>query len=559
MTDETIHADVVPVTASTVVRRSTAAAARVAERWLPGGRRRLAVALVAAWAVLAPSTLQAATPAVAASEPGSVQGTGDDWPVSTPEEDGVDSGLLADALLAIRDGIPDIHSVTIVRNGSVFLDAYFSPYDGTTPHDVASVTKSITTTLIGIAIDQGVLALDDPVLSFFPDREIANRDERKERMTIGDLASMTSGFACVAEPDEPTLAAMEASEDYVQFVLDLPMAAEPGTTFSYCSPGMHLLSAILTEATGMTEFEFAEEFLFGPLGFTTAFWPEDPQGYSHGWGDAVIHPHDMAKLGQLFLNGGVWRGEHIVSQTWIADAVSTHASTDDDGTGYGFGWWIEQDPSAGGEFGAVGRGGQFITVVPALDAVLVVTGGAGNFDDSELGDLIAPTIVNPAGPLPPNPAAEARLAATLEALVTDPEPQPFSLPDTASIVSGVSYVFESGNSLGVESLRVTFDGVADAHLAITFVDGREPFAGPIGLDGVFRTSPGAWGLPVGMRGTWTDEQTFVIERDEIANNDALIATLRFDGNDITMDVQERTDEVTVSISGTKSGEGGSGN
>jgi CubicO group peptidase (beta-lactamase class C family) len=226
----------------------------------------------------APSTSAATTAPTESSAPATpasvdatspTPATATEWPLSTPEQHGVDSGLLADALVAIRDQIPYVHSVTIVQDGRLVLDAYFYPYDGSSPHDVASVTKSITTTLVGIASDQGLLSLDDPVLSFFPDHDIANRDERKERITVGDLAAMRSGFACEAEPDEPTLAAMEASPDYVQFALDLPMAAEPGTTFAYCSPGTHVLSAILTQATGMTEFEFAQRELFGPLGFGT--------------------------------------------------------------------------------------------------------------------------------------------------------------------------------------------------------------------------------------------------------------------------------------------------
>jgi hypothetical protein len=170
-------------------------------------------------------------------------------------------------------------------------------------------------------------------------------------------------------------------------------------------------------------------------------------------------------------------------------------------------------------------------------------------------ELIAPAIVNPAGPLPPNPEAAAKLEATLETLLAQPEPQPFSLPETASAISGVRYVFEAGNPLGAESLQVTFDDSAEADLEVTLSDG-DSFTGPIGLDGVFRTSPGTWDLPVGMRGTWTDGQTFVFERDEIANNGALIVTLRFDGDDVTVEVQERTVEGSVSITGTRSVEGG---
>jgi CubicO group peptidase (beta-lactamase class C family) len=220
----------------------------------------------------------------------------DGWPTTTPEEQGLDSAKLADALLAMQQKVPDIHSFLLIRDGKVVVDASFYPYDGSTPHDLASVTKSVMTTLIGIAADQGKLRLDQPVLSFLPDRTIANRDSRKERITVAQLASMTSGFDCVGEPDEPTLAAMQASDDWVQFTLDLPMVAEPGSRWEYCSPGMHLLSAILTKATGMTALDFAWANLFGPLAMREVIWPADPQGITHGWGDLHLHPRDAADL-----------------------------------------------------------------------------------------------------------------------------------------------------------------------------------------------------------------------------------------------------------------------
>ena len=191
------------------------------------------------------------------------------WYAGTPEDQGFDSGKLADALEAIHQKHPNIHSLLLVRNGSLVVDATFYPYDGSTPHDLASVTKSLTTALLGIAIDQGKLRRDDSVLSFFPERTVANRDPRKERMTVGHLASMTSGLDCVgppADPDEPTLVAVQASPDWVQFTLDLPMTAEPGTTFSYCSPGMHLLSAILTKVTGLSALDFARQTPLRPTG-----------------------------------------------------------------------------------------------------------------------------------------------------------------------------------------------------------------------------------------------------------------------------------------------------
>ncbi|HSR29202.1 MAG TPA: serine hydrolase domain-containing protein, partial [Anaerolineae bacterium] len=167
------------------------------------------------------------------------------WQSSTPEAQGIDSDKLAQALLAMREQNVQIHSLLLIRNGYVVADATFYPYDGQTVHDMASVTKSVMTTLIGITVDQGKLDLDDPMLSFFPDRAIANLDGAKERITVRHLASMSSGLDCTREGDELTLQEMQASPDYVQFVLDRKVAWEPGSHFVYCSPAIHLLSPIL--------------------------------------------------------------------------------------------------------------------------------------------------------------------------------------------------------------------------------------------------------------------------------------------------------------------------
>ncbi|HLA82133.1 MAG TPA: serine hydrolase, partial [Thermoleophilia bacterium] len=171
------------------------------------------------------------------------------WQTAAPEMEGIDSVKLAESLLAIREKGTKIHSLLIIRRGHVVLDAYFYPYDGSTYHDLASVTKSFTTTLIGIAADQEKLRLDQSVLAFFGDRSVANRDVLKEEITVRDLASMSSGLFCRARPREVTLEEMRKSPDYAQFVLDRKVITEPGSSFNYSSPGMHLLSATLQEAT----------------------------------------------------------------------------------------------------------------------------------------------------------------------------------------------------------------------------------------------------------------------------------------------------------------------
>jgi CubicO group peptidase (beta-lactamase class C family) len=216
------------------------------------------------------------------------------WQTSTPEQQGLDSATLAEGIQAIHDKHVAIDSVMIIRNGYVVLDANFYPYNGSFPHDMASVTKSVTTTLIAIAAEQGKLQLDQPVVSFFPDRVIANLDDRKRSMTVRDLVSMRNGMesGCF-HGDDSTLDAMRSQLDWIQAALDRKMTSQPGTQFCYDSPGMHLLSAILQEATGMTELAFARQYLFEPLGIQDAAWEIDPKGYYHGWGDLHLDVHSF--------------------------------------------------------------------------------------------------------------------------------------------------------------------------------------------------------------------------------------------------------------------------
>jgi CubicO group peptidase (beta-lactamase class C family) len=180
---------------------------------------------------------------------------------------------------------------------------------------------------------------------------------------------MLNGFEsrCVSG-DEAELNAMRAAPDWVRAALDRKMRQEPGANFCYDSPGMHLLSAILQETTGMTAFDFARQYLFEPLGISQVTWDSDPQGYTRGWGDLHLKPQDAARLGYLWLNGGVWGGRQIVPAAWVKDAVQVHSQTgmSDD---YGYGWWVSQD-----SYAALGGGGQTIKVYPAYHAVVVTTG-----------------------------------------------------------------------------------------------------------------------------------------------------------------------------------------
>ena len=464
------------------------------KRWIAGGALALAVVVVAALLLIT----QLRGPAQA---PAPTYWPTQGWLSSTPEEQGFDSAKLAEGILAMRDKGIRIHSLLMIRNGSVFLDAYFYPYDGSNYHDLASVTKSLTATLIGIAADQGRLELDQPMLSFFPDRTIASLDERKEHITVRHLASMVNGFesGCM-RGDGPTIRAMQANADWVQGALDREMVREPGTLFCYDSPGMHLLSAILQEATGMTALDFARANLFEPLGIEEVYWSTDPQGYNYGWGDACLHPHDAAKIGYLWLNDGVWEGKQIVSVAWVQNSVTAQSRSG--GDDYGYGWWVSED-----EYYASGRGGQKIVVLPSLNLILVETGGG--FESDEIDPYLRAALIDPDKPLPPNPAGTEQLDAALAAVVQGPAPQPVpSLPDTASVISGLTYVLEP-NEVDIRSARLDFDGSAEAVLQLEVGNEPAPRVTGVGLDGVYRNS--RVGQPAVASGYWEDDQTFIVD------------------------------------------------
>ena len=291
----------------------------------------------------------------------------DGWRTSTPEEQGMDSESLVQMLDHISGSNVNIHSLLIIRHGYVVLDAYFYPFVSQTKHDLASVTKSFTATLIGIAIDKGyVKGVEQPVLDLFPGQTIANVDENKKMLTVRDLLTMRSGFECTNVPTELTLQQMMQSANWVQFTLDLPMAEKPGTGFNYCSPNIHLLSGIVGQTTGMNALDFAKKYLLGPLGINDVSWPVDSQGNTYGWGSLSLTPRDLAKLGYLYLRGGEWDYQQVLDSEYAKAAIAAHGSVpvDMEGTdwSYGYLWWVKDTYSA-----ARGRGGQLLYLVPDKD------------------------------------------------------------------------------------------------------------------------------------------------------------------------------------------------
>jgi CubicO group peptidase (beta-lactamase class C family) len=318
----------------------------------------------------------------------------DGWRTASPEAMGMDSDLLDAAQRQIEERGYLVDSITVVRNGYVVFDTYFPPFEPETKHVIHSCTKSIMSTLIGIAIDDGLIEdVSQPLVSFFPDREIENLDEEKRSITLEHLLSMSSGLDCQDSYlyNWRGLERMRSSMDWTQYALNLPVVREPGATFDYCNGGSFLLSAILQEATGMDSLAFAEQHLFGPLGISDVAWRTDPRGVYVGWGDMRLRPHDMAKIGYLFLNEGMWDGEQIVSAEWVHQATQKQITAGTLSDGYGYQWWVDGN----GYYMALGYGAQFIFVIPDLDLVVVFTSSLfdANFEVPErlLNEFIIPS------------------------------------------------------------------------------------------------------------------------------------------------------------------------
>jgi CubicO group peptidase (beta-lactamase class C family) len=339
------------------------------------------------------------------------------WPTegSTPEQQGMDSELLVGMFDYIEQQKVNVHSVLVVRHGYVVVEAYSPPYGRNIRHGTASCGKGITSALVGIAIREGYIdGVDQKVLDFFPTHSAAQSDPLKQSMTVEHLLTMTSGIdwpesSASYSSSRNIMNQMMRSQDWVRFVLDRPMAAQPGAVFNYSSGVSHLLSAIIQEATGTRTLSFARTHLFEPLGITRVYWPSDPHGIAFGAGGLWMTARDMAKIGQLYLQGGVWDGKQIVPAEWVEASIAQQVNAHGPAPYYGYQWWVRSN----GTFAAHGYRGQRIFVVPDLEMVVVFTGDiSGNAPSAILASFIVPAAQSPE-PLPDNPQGVALLKARI--------------------------------------------------------------------------------------------------------------------------------------------------
>jgi CubicO group peptidase (beta-lactamase class C family) len=330
---------------------------------------------VEAPALQAPAT-QAPVPHPPIAQPateGELHWPGVDWPTAEPEARGIDPQGLSDLQDTVLERAPLTTSLLVIRSGDLVLERYYGSGGPDVRNEIYSCTKSFIATLAGIAVDQGILpGIDARVLDYFPGRTFSNPDPRKDDLTLEDLLTMTAGLDWTE--GDPAIYALYGSQDWAQFMLDQPMLEAPGTRFNYCSGCSHLLSAVMEEAAGMSTLDYADQVLFEPVGISNVEWLRDSQGIPIGGWGLQLTPREMARLGYLYLRGGVWDGRQVVSREWVEAATAPQVEAEEK-LSYGYQWWVR--PSMHG-YAALGRGGQMIAVIPEKDLVVVFTSLGGD-------------------------------------------------------------------------------------------------------------------------------------------------------------------------------------
>lgn len=342
-----------------------------------------------------------------------------DWPTAPPATLGINAAVLDSVAAEIGSGAYGwVDRMLVIRHGRLAYDRSWSwdydriygdsagvrgplnPHDPASPynyfnpwwhptyrrgdlHSLQSVTKTITSVVIGVATTRGAFpSLDTPVLRFFDTTAVRNIDDRKRRMTIRHLLTMTGGFDWnenlpYVDPNN-SANALEASYDWVDYVINRPMTREPGTAFNYSSGESQLLAHIFRRATGVDIEEYAARHLFAPLGIARWHWKRTPAGVVDTEGGLYLEARDLARLWQLWLNGGTWQGQRVVSDEWVRASVTPAIATSDapGAARYGFKWWLPRNPLDTSKvlWAGSGFGGQTPIAVPELDLVIVFNG-----------------------------------------------------------------------------------------------------------------------------------------------------------------------------------------
>ncbi|GAA4526876.1 serine hydrolase domain-containing protein [Amycolatopsis samaneae] len=345
------------------------------------------------------------------------------FPVAAPSEAGVDADAVRRFVRRLTAEDVSLDSLLLYRGGKLVLDQYWWPYAADRPHMTHSATKSFVGTAVGFALAENLLRLDDTLVSFFPDKVPSDASANLRAITVEDLLTMRTGHRVGLSGKTWRLLKTSWVEEFLRAEVEFP----PGKAFTYSSATSHMLSAIVQRVSGETVFDYLTPRLFAPLGFSGHSWDTDPEGICSGGNGLSVRSADFLKWGVLHLNDGVWEGERILPEGWVAAVSSWHVENATSGTwngaefvpqdaadsderpeGYGYQVWLDAD----GAYRASGMFGQDVFVLPHHDAVVVTTGSIKHGRHRLLSGLLHDELV-PAFTGTPSSAADERLAAEL--------------------------------------------------------------------------------------------------------------------------------------------------
>lgn len=435
-------------------------------------------------------------------------------PRSAPEAQGIPSAAIQAFLDAVDRDVRYLHSVMLLRHGCVVAEGWWEPYGPTYPHMLFSLSKSFTSTAIGLLAAEGKLSVDDLVLDFFPEEAPAAPADNLKSMRVRHLLSMTAGHAT-----DPTQAVFGAP-DWARAFMAQPVEHEPGTKFVYNTAATYMLSAIVQRLTGMRVLHYLQPRLFEPLGIANPIWDTSPQGIDVGGSGLSVTTADIARFGQLYLQKGMWQGKRLLPGAWVAEATARlvpngPSQNPDWEQGYGYQFWRCRHDAYRGD----GAFGQYCVVLPVQDAVLAITSGLSNMQ--AVLDLVWAHLLPAmrAEPLPDDAAAQGVLAERLAGLRLCPQPGQRSSPAAAQVsgktfavaeneqtIAAISFDFAAGgdaitihNGSGAQRISCGHDAWSRSEAALEPARPRRPSASD---DGPRR---------VAASGAWTDERTYVAQ------------------------------------------------
>ena len=456
-------------------------------------------------------------------------------PRSTPEAQGVSSIALLDLVTTLNQQIEGMHSIMVVRHGKVIAEGWWTPYAADQNHVLYSLSKSFTSTAVGLAASEGKVSVDDEVMKFFPDQMPTNASSNLKAMRVRDILTMSTGHQ-----DEPPTApdAMSAKSFLAQ-----PVPHLPGTHFKYNTAATFMQSAIVQKVTGKTVLDYLRPRLFEPLGIENPVWDTNFEGISLGGYGLRVRTEDIAKFGQLYLQKGKWNGKQLLPESWISMATSKQVSNgsnpkSDWNQGYGFQFWRCRNNAYRGD----GAFGQYCVVMPDQDAVIAITSGIGNMQ--AVLDILWEKFLPSCQPknLAANTTAQTKLIAALSHLQITPAQGKEIFEMAAAKVLNTKYVFTS-NAQNIESVSLKTDD--SKNLVLTLRSNGKDISIPAGSK-QWRKSriafPGGRlaqfpDEPVAATYAWTANDTVQIKVCAYQTPFIVTYQLKFGTNQVTLDAE----------------------